>query len=161
MAMDPALIPPDSNKDATESAKDFYANYSDYNKQVRTWFVTFGLGGPALFFTNPALLERLSESSRALVVWAFLGGCLVQVLLALINKYLSLSEYTYQACLSIDLARQRSPWQKACEVVSRWSWIDLAADAFTLLLFIGAIIGLVSGTLESVAVRVLHTDGSI
>jgi hypothetical protein len=77
-----------------ETLQDLYANYSDYNKILRTWFVTLGLGGPALFLANPKLADALSSNNRLhIVIWCFLLGCGSQVLNALINKLCSWHEF--------------------------------------------------------------------
>ena len=37
-----------------------YATYLEYNKVLRTWFVAFAIGGPALFLANETLGKRLA-----------------------------------------------------------------------------------------------------
>ena len=51
-----------------ETFKDLFANYMEYNKALRTWFVTFGLGGVSIFLINDKLgaalkLPAIPESS--------------------------------------------------------------------------------------------------
>lgn len=40
--------------DASES----YSSYFEYNKILRTWFVAFGVGGPALFLINESIAKK-------------------------------------------------------------------------------------------------------
>jgi hypothetical protein len=62
----------------------FFANYSEYNKALRTWFVTFGLGGPSLFLINENLARTLKQSGHMhTVLWPFLSGCVLQILIAI------------------------------------------------------------------------------
>jgi hypothetical protein len=35
-----------------EDAVGTFQAYAEYNKTLRTWFVAFGIGGPALFLVN-------------------------------------------------------------------------------------------------------------
>lgn len=144
-------------KTASEIAKGFFANYSEYNKQLRTWFVTFGLGGPALFLSKPELLEPLTASWRHVVVWAFLGGCLFQVAIALINKYLSWVEYAYQECVALEADRQRTAFEAWCETISSKVWIDLVADLITVAAFALAVVGLAMGALTIAAPVAIET----
>src|SRR5579863_7876767 len=73
--------------ESTETYKDLFANYSEYNKVLRTWFVTFGLGGVSVFLINDKLGTTLKASGyMPVIVYAFLVGCALQILIALINK---------------------------------------------------------------------------
>ena len=64
-----------------------FAAYSDYNKILRTWFVAFGIGGPALFITNDAVARRLASIGELhYVATIFIVGAAAQVVGALINK---------------------------------------------------------------------------
>lgn len=59
----------------------------EYNRVLRTWFVAFGVGGPALFLVNEKLAKSLATAGQLrLVVSLFLAGATVQVLGALLNK---------------------------------------------------------------------------
>lgn len=66
---------------------DNFEKYSEYNKILRSWFVAFGIGGPALFLVNDAVRNKLSESADLkLVAILFLLGAAAQILVAFINK---------------------------------------------------------------------------
>lgn len=102
---------------------------------MRVWFIAYGIGGPAVFLTNETAGQRLlaSGSGRA-VAYAFLGGVVVQIALALLYKsamwYLYLGEYEPKAKVS---------WlYKTSEWLSESYWIELVGDLVTLTLFGGA-----------------------
>jgi len=57
-----------------------FANYQEYNKALRTWFVTFGLGAPALFLVNDKLWPKFDAyGHHTRIVVYYLIGCAVQV----------------------------------------------------------------------------------
>ena len=64
----------DTVERAYDAAIGYYGNYQEYNKLLRTWFVAFGIGGPALLYSKPELLQELSDTDRSRIVWAFLLG---------------------------------------------------------------------------------------
>ena len=35
-----------------DERKEYFSAYTEYNKILRTWFVTFGVGGPLLLLAN-------------------------------------------------------------------------------------------------------------
>jgi hypothetical protein len=116
--------------------EDHWANYVEYNKTLRTWFVTFGIGGPVLLLLNPSLLAALKDDGRApWVVALFLTGCALQVVIALINKTVS----WYMYCGEQNSTRRAGRWYGHCEKVSESYWIDLTFDILTIFAFGAAI----------------------
>lgn len=98
-----------SNKEP--KTEDHWLNYVDYNKTLRTWFVSFGIGGPVLLLVNPSLLQALKAADRAhWVVGLFVLGCGLQTLTALINK--TVSWYLY--CGEHDEDTRRTWWYGRC-----------------------------------------------
>jgi hypothetical protein len=76
-----------SSKEEDIDSTSSYATYLEYNKVLRTWFVAFGIGGPALFLANETLAKRLAQVGLLKpVVALFLAGVAAQVLGAFINK---------------------------------------------------------------------------
>ncbi|MBI3706429.1 MAG: hypothetical protein HY246_01880 [Proteobacteria bacterium] len=115
-----------------ESAKDFFTNYAEYNRALRAWFVTFGLGGPALFLVKPELVAPLkSTGNLRFVVLAFICGCTFQIGIALINKICAWYEY--------DSKRKSKPFRGFWRSVSDWFWLDILCDIGTVVLFATAI----------------------
>jgi len=113
---------------AEESAKDFFANYAEYNKALRAWFVAFGLGGPALFLVKPELIAPLKASGNLkAVVLAFLGGCALQIGVALLNKICAWYEY--------DAKRKGVPFVGRLRDLSESFWIDILCDVGAVILF--------------------------
>ena len=60
--------------------------YFEYNKALRTWFVAFGVGGPAMFLIHGDLARALQQSGNLkCVVGLFLTGAAAQITGTLIN----------------------------------------------------------------------------
>jgi hypothetical protein len=78
-------------KNTVDEARAQFANYQEYNKLLRTWFVAFGIGGLVLLYTRPDLLEKLGEVDRDGIIWALLVGSAVQVVLDLRQQILLLA----------------------------------------------------------------------
>ena len=73
--------------------------YAEYNKILRTWFVAFGIGGPAFFLVNDKLAGALvKEGQLRLVVSLFLAGAAAQILGAFLNKLANW--YVYQSMVT-------------------------------------------------------------
>jgi hypothetical protein len=125
-----------------------YGNYAEYNKLLRTWFVAFGIGGPTLLYTRPELLEKLSDLDRGWVIWAFLLGSAIQVLLAVTNKYVSWQEYHYLTLHAADFELKRNWRQRWGEWISGQFWIDMLCDFLSMVLFAYAIVVLTSTALR-------------
>ena len=77
---------PKTTDDEDEGEGSFTA-YWKYNQVLRTWFVAFGIGGPALFLVNENVGDRLAKADclRGVAI-LFLVGVVSQVLGAFINK---------------------------------------------------------------------------
>ena len=107
-----------------------FDTYLEYNRVLRTWFVAFGVGGPALFLVNDALVQRLASEGRLrLVVLLFLVGAGAQVAGALLNKVANW--YVYSSTLD-DADR----WIcRAAEWVVGQFWIDVLLDICTIGVF--------------------------
>ena len=132
-----------------DAAVGYYGNYQEYNKLLRTWFVAFGIGGPALLYSKPELLQDLSETDRSRIVWAFLLGSAIQVLLALINKIVSWVEHHYQLKRAKNLTLGRNLIERICISLDTQFWIDVLFDLISAALFAYAMF-----QLASVALRV-------
>lgn len=114
-----------------EESEDHWSNYAEYNKTVRAWFVSFGIGAPALFLINPPLLEALRKAETgSWVVILFLAGCGMQVFVALLNKIISWYMYRGEG----DAAFQGGTVYRICNVLSSFV-IDAVADVATFAAF--------------------------
>jgi hypothetical protein len=109
-----------------------FQTYFEYNRVLRTWFVAFGIGGPALFLVNGAVAQRLVEAHRLkLVVILFLAGAGAQVVGALINKMANW--YVYKSLIDEDA--QTSGFHRFAGWLSEQFWIDVLVDICTIAAF--------------------------
>ena len=109
-----------------------YASHLEYNKILRTWFVTFGIGCPALFLVNKELATQLVKLGELhFVAVLFLIGAATQILGSLVNKFSN----WYIYCESID-TDQAGHWKYK---VSAWLidqiWIDIFLDLITIVCY--------------------------
>ena len=117
-----------STADEEHDVSHFYASYTEYNKVLRTWFVAFGIGGPAYFLVNPAIAKELATRHRlGLVVALFLVGAAAQVAGAVINK--AANWYVYVA-YTVD-GQLGTRKHKCSEWVAKQFWFDVLLDLLT------------------------------
>ena len=135
---DPSSSAPIANKPESDqepdpdAAKAYYANYAEYNKTLRTWFVSFGIAVPALFLVNASASEKLLQSGVAKeIVIALLIGCASQILVAILNKYSSWHAYAESYNPKLRIKRGYRFWS----FVSEQIWLDIAFDVFSICAF--------------------------
>ncbi|HUC61175.1 MAG TPA: hypothetical protein VMF53_04400 [Alphaproteobacteria bacterium] len=125
-----------------DEAESLFATYADYNRALRTWFVSFGIGGPALFLSDSTLARSLEQSGQAgRVVGAFLVGCALQILVALINKIGAW--YSYSAKRD-GAERGATLWEAFWLRLYSQFWVDIACDLATLAAFAFAVVELIA-----------------
>lgn len=109
-----------------------YGNYVEYNKTLRTWLVSFGIGVPAVLMVNPTLLESLKGSGRAeWVVGLFVIGCAFQIVIAFLNKTIAYHLYCGETAPPF-----MATWRyRCCETMSEWYWLDFFLDVGSLVAF--------------------------
>lgn len=118
--------------DPDEDIVGTFQAYAEYNKTLRTWFVAFGVGGPALFLVNEKLAAALVQAGQLrLVVILFLSGATAQVLGAFLNKVANW--YVYQSMVSDDM--NGTPVHKASEYFVNVFWPDILLDVGTIASF--------------------------
>lgn len=101
--------------------------YTEYNKILRSWFVAFGVGGPAIFLVNDDVRTKLIEKGEIEnVVFLFLLGATVQISIAFINKVINW--YVHQGN---DKDFQKTKRYKLSEIITHWFWLDVVADLLT------------------------------
>jgi uncharacterized protein involved in cysteine biosynthesis len=101
-------------------------------KTLRAWFVAYGVGGPVLFLTQQSFADAIVASGYSKTIGIlFLLGVLFQVLIALLNKWVSWGLYYYED--NPDALRRNT--HDFCESISGMVWIDIVADVATLVLF--------------------------
>lgn len=138
----------DTVERAYDAAIGYYGNYQEYNKLLRTWFVAFGIGGPALLYSKPELLQELSETNRSRIVWAFLLGSAIQVVLALINKTVSWVEHNYQLKRTKSLTLGRNLLERICIWLDNKFGVDVLFDLISAVLFAYAMFQLAGAALR-------------
>lgn len=137
---------------ALEEAKTHASNYAEYNKLLRTWFVAFGIGGIALFYTKQDLVSGMPRLVELTLLGALLLGSAAQVAIAFINKIMSwrIHEADYWIAINHDridthyaeddkkkeerrtkVIKRARRWRR----ISEWFWLDLWADCITIVCF--------------------------
>src|SRR6266545_2343522 len=112
--------------------KDELAAYLEYNKILRSWFVAFGVGGPALFLINESAANHLIDSGQLGTVAAlFLVGTGAQVGGTLVNKICNW--YVYRG--ASDRQYQSNVRYKISVWLVQQFWIDIALDLTTIATF--------------------------
>ena len=110
----------------------FYAAYSEFARNLRIWFLAYGIGATAIFVTNEGAGRKLLASGAAeTVIYLFLAGVAVQILVALLYK--SAMWFLYMA--EID-AENKDSWTYTASVfVSDDYWLELGCDLATIVCF--------------------------
>lgn len=115
-----------------EDGSDGFSAYLEYNRVFRTWFVAFGVGGPALFLVNDKIATNLAAAGHLrLVVQLFLAGATAQVLGALLNKVAN----WYVYICTVDPHLKGSRRQRCADWLISQFWIDISIDVATIVSF--------------------------
>ena len=134
------MPPSEINEDEGKKEKydpDFLDLYSDYNRVLRNWLVAFGAGVPATILINDKLLNKFVVSGDLgnYFVALFFIGIMLQVCLALINKYMNWINH-YYSFKGIKLPNKGfKGW--FCKTFGRGNSIayDVCADIGSIILF--------------------------
>jgi hypothetical protein len=112
-----------------------WQNYADYSRTLRAWLVAYGVGAPVLFLTNDKVSTKVAVSGHAReIIFAFLFGVALQIVLALINKwgawhmYVGAGDHVYQARFRYCL------WG----FINKQSWLDFVMDVTSIAAFVWA-----------------------
>lgn len=123
---------------STTSKKDetYWKNYVEYNKGVRTWLVTFGVGALVLLLSHPKLIESLKQHGSAKsVMLCLLLGCGAQVAVALINKICAWHQATGEELPEF----KRTKLYKVLNWIGGMFVIDVLFDLGSIIAFVLAI----------------------
>jgi hypothetical protein len=123
-------------KKSDEHAREgFFSVYMDYGRVLRAWLVAYGAGGPVLFLTQKDIADRIRASGEArTIVYLFLAGVLLQVLISLLNKWVNWYLYAYADLSGRGRSKgragkQHTSWSYALAGrISRQFWLDILAD---------------------------------
>jgi len=120
---------------------EYFKVYQEYNLILRAWFVSFGIGAPVIFLVNDKLYEKIIGLKEAWpwVVYPYLLGLFLQVLIAFINKTINWSIY---------FGEEKESFKSSClyrfsDWISEKYLIDFGFDLITIASFSIAIINLI------------------
>lgn len=118
---------------------DIYKAYEEHSKNLRTWLVAYGIGGPVLIVSNQRLSDLLINSvDLRNYIYAFLGGVATQVFLSVLNKNVMWGCYCGEQLEEF----RNSILYKFANWFSVQYWIDFLADLISIVLFIYATFGI-------------------
>lgn len=124
-----------SNSDNIETIRqdgNFFNSYLEHTKVLRTWFVAYGIGGPAIILTQKDAWEALARSNCAKpIILLFLSGVLFQIVLTYINKTTMWIVYFGSAKPSF----MESTIYKKADKMSERFYIDFLLDTMTIIVF--------------------------
>ncbi len=124
--------PPSDDPPGKREEADFYAPYGEFARNLRTWFIAYGVGAPALFIAQPELLSAVVASgSGRLLASLFLSGVAVQILVAIMYK--GAMWYLYMG--ELDASVKAKKRYKVADWLSEAFWLELLFDLVTLVLF--------------------------
>jgi hypothetical protein len=115
--------------------KGFYEAYASFSRTLRGWLIAYGVGGPVLFATQPALGERLAQTGFAHeVTLMFMAGVAVQIFAALVYK--TAMWYAYVG--ELEPAFQDTLRFRVASWLSDQFWLEMLFDLLTIGLFAAA-----------------------
>ena len=119
-------------KPKTKTEKGFYEPYADFARNLRIWFIAYGIGAPVLFVSNQDVWRKISASGNGrLIAYLFLAGVAVQIIEAIVYKYAMWHLYVG------ELDRQQTKgWRyQLSDWVSESNELEIVFDLTTLVLF--------------------------
>jgi len=121
-----------------EPARDdtgFFQPYSEFAKNLRTWFLAYGIGAPALLLSNQTAWAAVKQGGQLRIVAAlFLIGVALQIAEALLYKHAMWHLYFAE----LDSRHKGSGWYKAADWLSNAYALELLIDLGTVALFVAA-----------------------
>lgn len=122
----------DNNDEPVWGFRDFNERSREISGTLRTWLVAYGVGAPILFFSEPSIMQAMKYSGMLRkIVFLFLSGVAIQVLIAFMNKWLTWfrSEVIFNPEKNeVFLYKLASDFHKAV-------WPDIIADIYALFAF--------------------------
>lgn len=113
----------------------FYEAYAGFARNVRTWFIAYGIGAPVLFVTNQEVWKRISGSGDGpAIAYLFLAGVAVQIVEAIIYK--TAMWYLYMSELEQHEEEEHKDWRyRSSDWISGSYALEMLFDVVTLALF--------------------------
>jgi len=111
---------------------EFFRVYEEYAKNLRTWFIAYGVGAPVLFLSNESVAKKLASSHAAPKIVAYLlAGVSLQIVLAMINKNVMWACYW-----SSRYPEEAAKWRfRFAHWISGQYVIDVIVDIMTITFF--------------------------
>jgi hypothetical protein len=107
----------------------FYAPYSDYHRNLRLWFLAYGIGAPVFLTQLPEVINALKGGKELrLVMGLFLMGVIIQVFTALMYKTAMWYLYMYE----LSALDGKSVRVRVSEWLSEAYWLEALLDLATL-----------------------------
>jgi hypothetical protein len=109
----------------------YYEEYSEYAKNLRTWLIAYGIGGPILYMTR----ESLPAKAAITAPWTapmFLAGVGLQILGALLYK--ACTWYLHYGNDLEPSSKDRWTFRFSTWVQANY-WLDFVFDGGALILF--------------------------
>lgn len=129
--------PPPSQVPSSSSAPQrkesgFYEACAYFARNLRTWFVAYGIGGPVVFLTNESVSKALLslEVGRPIAT-LFLAGVILQILTTMTYKAAMWHQYMEE----LDSARKTSWQYRASDWLTDRYWPEALIDFATIALF--------------------------
>jgi len=120
----------------TSEAPEYFEQYWRYSTVVRNWLVAFGGGCCVLLISEKAdIFREVSTQKKVDIVFWLLVGVILQILLAILNKYIHWCVYRGKEDEKFSKGRC---FEMACKICN-WIWIDVLVDALTVIFFALAI----------------------
>lgn len=107
------------------NSNEHYSAYDEYAKNLRMWFVGFGVGLAALIVGNKDVIKNIKDNpfEKYALLGGLFTGVILQVILSLVNKYCNWINYN-----SIRNSKENALPAKFCSWLGRQIWIDLLID---------------------------------
>lgn len=119
----------------TAEAKGFFEAYAHLARNLRTWLLAYGVGGPVIFLTNDAAGRKLVGAGYAeTVATLFLGGVALQIFAALLYKWALWFLYSGE----VDKKFKAQRIYSLSEKVTDYAPLEIAFDIITVVFFLGA-----------------------
>lgn len=111
----------------------YFEPYRHYSQVLRAWLVAYGIGVPVLLLSQSEVVVKIIPSGNGtIIIFLFLLGVSIQVLVALIYKYSMAILYEHENCLSIA----NSLRYKTARYFSEKYWPDAIGDLVTICVYI-------------------------
>ncbi len=112
--------------------KNFYDAYVGLSRNLRVWFIAYGIGGPVLFLSNNEVWQKISASEEGkLICFLFLSGVSIQLIGTLLYK--TAMWYLYTGELHKDFKKRFR--YKVSDFLSECYCLEFLFDLGTLITF--------------------------